>query len=212
MADTDINNATMAIMKCDDSDMLRTFEIISDAFGHEHPYIESVFPAHETPAGRASGGERMLAYKRADPNTTFLKLIDTKTGTMLATAKWNVYKGVIPPELELDGDFWHSEDEKELAQYMFREYLVPRRKAICESGGNLVCRCLIMAPVLSGRDDVANTCQIRIHLALDILTVDPKYQRRGVGRMLVKWGTAIADRMGVEVSSFFQSISSQSSW
>lgn len=35
-------------------------------------------------------------------------------------------------------------------------------------------------------------------IALDILTVDPNHQRRGAGRMLVRWGTAIADQMGVE--------------
>lgn len=38
--------------------------------------------------------------------------------------------------------------------------------------------------------------------ALDIETVDPEWQRRGAGRMLVKWGTAIADEMGVAVKGF----------
>ena len=36
-------------------------------------------------------------------------------------------------------------------------------------------------------------------LALDILVVDPSWQRQGAGRMLVKWGTSVADRMRVEV-------------
>ena len=35
------------------------------------------------------------------------------------------------------------------------------------------------------------------------MTVDPEWQRRGAGRMLVKWGTAIADEMGVEVGEAF---------
>ena len=35
--------------------------------------------------------------------------------------------------------------------------------------------------------------------ALDLLCVDPAHQRRGVGRMLVKWGTQVADNMGVKV-------------
>ena len=30
--------------------------------------------------------------------------------------------------------------------------------------------------------------------------VDPAYHGQGAGRMLVKWGTAHADRLGVEVS------------
>jgi N-acetylglutamate synthase-like GNAT family acetyltransferase len=37
-------------------------------------------------------------------------------------------------------------------------------------------------------------------VGLDTLVVDPQCQRRGAGRMLVKWGTALADEMKVEVS------------
>lgn len=130
----------LKIEECNDTDMDRTFEIISSAFGHEHPYIESVFPLHATPQGRRLGGQRMLAYKKADQNTTFLKVVDTRTGEVVAVAKWNIYDGSIPDDYELDGDFWESNNEKEYAQHMFREYLVPRRKAIKDSGGRLVCK------------------------------------------------------------------------
>ena len=34
------------------------------------------------------------------------------------------------------------------------------------------------------------------------MTVEPNDQRRGAGRMLVKWGTTIADDLGVEVGVF----------
>jgi GNAT superfamily N-acetyltransferase len=34
------------------------------------------------------------------------------------------------------------------------------------------------------------------------MVVDPDHQRQGAGKMLVKWGTEIADRMGVEVSQW----------
>ncbi|PQE19635.1 gnat family protein [Rutstroemia sp. NJR-2017a WRK4] len=171
----------LQLLPCTDADMARTFAILSDAFGHEHPYIEAAFPAHETPAGRAAGGERMLAIKNSDPTATFLKVVDTKTGEMIAQAKWNIFKDNIPPELDLDGDFWGDDlEEKEYAQHLCREYLIPRRKAIRESGGNLV--------------------------SLDLLTVDPKHQRRGAGRMLVQWGTKKADELGftavVEASDY----------
>jgi GNAT superfamily N-acetyltransferase len=36
--------------------------------------------------------------------------------------------------------------------------------------------------------------------ALDMMMVDPAYQRMGAGRLLVKWGLAEADRMGVDAS------------
>lgn len=125
---------------CTDADMAPTFAILSKAFGHEHPYIDAAFPQHDTPAGRAIGASRMLAIKHSDPNTTFIKVMDTDTGTMIAQAKWNIYRSTIPPELELDGDFWENEEEKEYAQLLCGEYLIPRIRAIRESGGNLLCK------------------------------------------------------------------------
>ncbi|KAL9120544.1 MAG: hypothetical protein Q9187_002900 [Circinaria calcarea] len=198
---------------CRDDDMDRTFAIISLAFAHEHPYIDAAFPAHDTPAGRISGGKRMLAIKHSDPNTTFLKVTDAGTGEMVAQAKWNVYNGVVPEEIELEGDFWETEDEKEYAQHLFREYLATRRRAIKKSGGNLVYKLLRSTTLyLSHR----GSCPVHYELgdadicfydlALDILTVDPQWQRRGAGRMLVKWGIAVADKMQVESCYSFSSV------
>ncbi|ESZ89721.1 hypothetical protein SBOR_9897 [Sclerotinia borealis F-4128] len=155
---------------CNDDDMHRVFEIFCKAFGTKHPMLEAIYPNHDTPAGRISGGKRMLDIKNEDLHTTFLKVVDTDTGAMIAKAKWNIWKGVIPPEVDLDGDFWETDEEKEWAQHLNREFLISRRKAIKEAGGHLV--------------------------SLDILAVDPDYQRRGAGRLLVKWGTAIADELG----------------
>ncbi|KAL9102560.1 MAG: hypothetical protein Q9163_002310 [Psora crenata] len=173
---------------CTDNDMPRAFAILSSAFGHEHPYIEACFPEHDQPEGRKVGGERMLAIKHADPNTTLLKVTDTESGEMMAFAKWNIYDSVVPEEVELEGDFWPGQDEKEYAQHLFRQYLVPRRKAIRESGGRLLWKSSLTQERFAA---VTST-------ALDILVVDPGCQRRGAGRMLVKWGTAIADQMKVQ--------------
>ena len=132
---------TLLLDHCNDEDMSRAFEIISTAFSHEHPYIEFVYPLHDTPTGRANGAERLLATKRADPHTTFLKATDTETGKIIGVAKWNVYNGVIPEEVrKLDGDYWNTEDERELAEWYMNDYLQLRRKAITDSGGNLVCK------------------------------------------------------------------------
>ncbi|KAL8736507.1 MAG: hypothetical protein Q9166_000299 [cf. Caloplaca sp. 2 TL-2023] len=181
----------LKLQTCTDEDMHRTFEIVSSAYGHEHPYIDAVYPSHDTPSGRQTGGDRLLAIKRSDPHTTFLKVTDTATGEMIAQAKWNVYDGIVPREGELDGDFWGGEDEKEYARYLFREYLAPRRAAIRASGGRIVC----MHPMIGSHSE---TNAHRDCLALDQLTVDPKHQKRGAGRMLVRWGTAVADEMRVK--------------
>lgn len=137
----------LQVQFCSDADMARTFAIISSAFGHEHPYIDAAFPAHDTPVGRQLGGERMLAIKHTDPNTKFLKVVDTETGKMIAQAKWNIYKNTIPTIVDLDGPYWKTDEEKEYAQLLCREYLIPRTKAIKETGGNLLCK-LCFAPYL----------------------------------------------------------------
>ncbi|KAI9649258.1 hypothetical protein NHQ30_001828 [Ciborinia camelliae] len=155
---------------CNDDDMPRVFEIFCEAFDIKHPMIEAMYPNHDTPAGRVIGAKRMLEIKKKDSHTTFLKVVDTDTGVMIAKAKWNIWKGVIPPEVDLDGDYWENEEEKEWAQHMNREFLISRRQALRDSEGHLV--------------------------SLDILAVDPNYQRQGAGRLLVKWGTAIADELG----------------
>ena len=45
--------------------------------------------------------------------------------------------------------------------------------------------------------------------ALDMMMVDPAYQRMGAGRMLVKWGLAEAEKMGVDVSAYSASMIQQ---
>ncbi|THV47279.1 hypothetical protein BGAL_0322g00100 [Botrytis galanthina] len=160
----------LKVEECNDDDMHRVFEIFCQAFGTRHPMIEAVYPNHDTEAGRISGGNRFRDIKNNDPHTKFIKVVDTDTGAIIAKAKWNIWKGVIPPEKDLDGDFWETAEEKEWAQHLNRDFLITRRAAIKEYEGHLV--------------------------SLDILAVDPAYQRRGAGRLLVKWGTAIADELG----------------
>lgn len=125
---------------CTDADMDRAFAILSDAFGHEHPYIDYAFPAHDTPSGHQIGGDRLRAIKNNDPNTRHLEVTDSDTGTITAVAKWNIYIGIIPEEANIEGDFWASSEEKKLAQENFAGYLAPRRQEIRNSGGNLVCK------------------------------------------------------------------------
>ncbi|UPX11704.1 uncharacterized protein EKO05_0002296 [Ascochyta rabiei] len=135
--------------------------------------MDAVFPAHQTSAGRKVGSERMLQIFHGDPYSNFMKAVDNDTGEIVAAAKWNIYKGgEVPPQPELDGDYWESKEEKEFAQCIFRGFLAPRQKVIEETDAHLV--------------------------ALDMLIVDPAYQGMGAGRKLVRWGLARADEMGVD--------------
>lgn len=143
---------------CTDEDMSRVFELVSISFGHEHPFIEAVYPAHDSPSGRADGAERLLAIKKADPHTKFLKVTDTSTGKVVGISKWNVYDKAVPEEVtKFEGDYWATEDAKELAEWHLNEYLKLRRKAIRDSGGNLVCK--------------STSAALNVHLAIRLWTV-----------------------------------------
>lgn len=127
--------------------MTRAFELLSEAFGHEHPYVEYVFPAHATPHGRRTGAERLLEWRKGDPLAINIKAVDDVSGKMVGHAKWIIPKGVVPPEFELGGDYWETEDQKEYAAWIYSQYLVPRRKAFKEYGGNVICMLAVLDPV-----------------------------------------------------------------
>ncbi|KAJ4294061.1 hypothetical protein N0V90_007750 [Kalmusia sp. IMI 367209] len=161
------------VQSCAEADIPRFFDIISDAFAHDHEYVEAVFHKHETPEGRKKGTEQMLNIYRHDPNGHFLKVVDETTDKMIGAAKWNIYKaGEVPPQPQLGGDFWPDEEEAEFAKEIFNAFFAPRQRILEENNGRLV--------------------------ALEMLMVDPTYHGQGAGRLLVKWGTAHADRLGVE--------------
>lgn len=45
--------------------------------------------------------------------------------------------------------------------------------------------------------------------ALEMMMVDPAYQQKGVGRLLLRWGLARADELGVDVSLQSQILGTQ---
>jgi hypothetical protein len=126
------------VQRCTADDIPRVFEIISLAFAHDHEYMDAVFPAHDTPEGRRAGTERLLQLFHGDPYGNILKVVDTETGKIVASAKWNLYNGgPIPPQPEIDGDYWKNEEDKEFAQCLFHAFFSPRQRVIEETGARL---------------------------------------------------------------------------
>ena len=126
---------------CEDADMQRVFEIMSEAFIGE-PYIDALFPDHTTPAGRVLGGKRLLESKQTEKNATFLKVTDTTTGTIIGQAKWLIFEQPAgnerPEEAPLSGDYWVTDDDKEYSAYLYAQYTVRRRQAISSRKGSLI--------------------------------------------------------------------------
>ncbi|KAH9830691.1 GNAT family acetyltransferase like protein [Teratosphaeria destructans] len=168
--------SSVEILPAEDADMRRIFECAAKAFARNEPFFDLVYPQHWTEQGVETGGERMTKIKNSDPNTIFLKAVDPKTGEIMGMAKWNVYGNTdtlpdLSPVTDM-GDYWPTAEEKRYATEAVNTFLEDRYDAIKTRHGNLV--------------------------SLDILAIDPAYQRRGVGGALVRWGTDKADELGVE--------------
>lgn len=156
----------------EDADMPRLFEITSLAFLHNEPFWDAMYPHHDSAEGRRLGGERFVKAKHADPNTLYLKAVDEATGEIAGFAKWNVFQNRIPGPAKAEGDFWDSEEEKAYCQHLMTEFNIDRTTFLKAAGGNAV--------------------------NLDICVIDPKYQRMGIGGLLVGWGIDKADELGYD--------------
>lgn len=154
------------------ADFERIFEITSLAFDRNEPIWDAMWPLHWSPEGRKQGAERMRKTQLSTASTTYIKAIDTDTGEILGMAKWNFFfNGHIITRSEVP-DIYQSREDKDYAEGVVATFVILRNQAIKERDGNVV--------------------------NLDILTVDPVHQRRGVGHVLVEWGTRKADELGFD--------------
>lgn len=122
--------------------MPRAFEIISLAFGHDHAYVEALWPDHDTPSGNAAGAERLLFAQQNQPWARFCKAVDIKTGEFVGFAKWDFYEGVIPDvPTHMPEKYYVDKDENDYADYMWNAFTRRRWDAVRESGGKIACKC-----------------------------------------------------------------------
>ncbi|KAK2765098.1 hypothetical protein FQN54_008797 [Arachnomyces sp. PD_36] len=126
----------------------------------------------QSPAARESHSG-MLEMQIKDPVGLMVKAVDTETGEILGYARWSMY---------LSG---RTEEELNAP--------VPQRPANPEI-------------IVELRDNFLNLLDKtrkevmggKPHCILNVLAVSPKHQRRGIGALLIGYGSDIADKEGVE--------------
>ncbi|KAI0832203.1 hypothetical protein F5Y06DRAFT_290463 [Hypoxylon sp. FL0890] len=172
------NKVDVALLS--DEDIPTCFQIFSKSFGHDAPFVDINFPGHDTPAGQAQGSRRFAKWKQTSENSTFLKAV-TRAGPgdqerIIGLAIWTLMKEAPPADLDKVEDveeIWPDEGDREFMTRLWREYVIPRSKAINDSCGKGV-------------------------YVLELLVVHPDYQRLGAGTALVSWGTRAADEQALK--------------
>ncbi|KAI1472617.1 uncharacterized protein F4812DRAFT_464701 [Daldinia caldariorum] len=175
---------TVSISPLSDEEIPISFQVLSKSFGHDAPFVDIYFPNHDTPSGQAQGSKRLTEWKHSSEASTFLKATIATTAcdegsqqTIIGLAVWTLMKEAPPAELakvENVEEVWPDEADREFMTRLWRDYVVPRSKAIEDSGGKGV-------------------------YVLELLTVHPDYQRLGAGTALVKWGTKAAIEQELQV-------------
>ncbi|KAI1253326.1 hypothetical protein MGN70_005534 [Eutypa lata] len=163
-----------------DQEIPTCFQVVSESFGHDAPFVDIYFPGHDTPLGRADGSRRLTTWKQTDKNSAFLKAT-TRVGQraqerIIGIAVWTYMKEAPPSELAKVEDVenvWPVADDREFMTRLWKEYVIPRSEAIEGSSGKGV-------------------------YVLEMLAVHPHFQRLGAGTALVKWGTNAADEQGLK--------------
>lgn len=110
---------------------------------------------------------------KTDRNTIFVKAVDPATGEIMGMINWNFFEnGTFPESTETSAHYFDTPEDKQYHDKMVLKFLSWRNAALQRTGGNL-----------SG---------------INLLVIDPVYQRKGVGDALIKWGLEKADKLGHE--------------
>ncbi|SLM40980.1 GNAT domain [Lasallia pustulata] len=125
------------------------------------------FPGSQSAAGRAA---QHANFFRSDRSVRFVKATDTRTGSIVAWARWNFYVDGATLDQTPWPKEWAEGTNVPCVEYFFGA-LDRKRDAF-----------------MKGKD----------FFLMGVLVTLPEYQGKGIGSSLLQWGLEIADEKGVE--------------
>ena len=139
-----------------------------------------IWPKGATPAVIESQESRHLAALTSDLTVRYAKVVELPTdasnqvngGKIVAFAKWHIFTSTSAIEIRQDSAdrTWPPDCNKDCVTEFWAKIQAVRNE---------------WGPKLGP------------HMMLDILATDPAYMRKGAGKLLVKYGTELADEMGL---------------
>ncbi|KAI1736980.1 hypothetical protein F4680DRAFT_429805 [Xylaria scruposa] len=175
--------STFHVALVGDEDIPKCFQILSESFGHDAPFVDIYFPNHDTLIGQVQGSKRLATWRNTSKNSTFLKAVirineknKVDEDSIIGFAIWTHMKDPPPVDIEKAEnveEVWPNEQDRKFMAQLWKDYVKPRTQAVKDSGEKGV-------------------------NVLELLAVHPDHQRHGAGRALVEWGTRAADRMAIK--------------
>jgi hypothetical protein len=129
----------------DDKDIPICFQILSESFGHDAPFVDIYFPAHDTQRGQEQGSNRLTVWKHSSPASVFLKAVVSGSGgsvvgseKIVGFAIWTLMTDIPPQTLEEAERVevvWPDIEDRKFMSCLWSDYVKPRTQAVKSSAG-----------------------------------------------------------------------------
>lgn len=176
-----------------DDEFIELFQVFRAAFTDPGTKLWPLFSgdrgkdALQSKAALNETVQRFVSWHRADPSSHWLKVIEDSTGKVVGGGRWALHEQGNPydGQAKTEAYWWPAGKPRELATTCLNQFLAT---AVMHANRPHVCTSM---PI---RDDQANDGTP----VLNILFTHPEYRRQGVATLILQWGLAHAEKLGLD--------------
>ncbi|THV69775.1 hypothetical protein D6D28_05643 [Aureobasidium pullulans] len=135
------------------------------------PHLREIFMGPDTPDGHAHLSSFYQKTLHTNASDVWVKVEEKKTGKIVGASNWRVHMGSVPKHELAEEDLgwgWLECDEEKLNK---------------------------VKGVITGIMGTRKRLFTEPYCQLHICFTDPDYQRRGIGSMMLQWGSDLADQL-----------------